>query len=81
MKSNVIEIIFNCNFNLLYISKQDAVWGTLEPTIDEQLNAVEGLPQKIKDTAKDKFKGATVDPAVDKACDEALEKQKNEGNQ
>ena len=59
-------------------NKQDAVWGTLEPTVDEQLNAVEGLPQKIKDTAKDKFKEKTVDVAVDKAMDEALEKAKNE---
>ena len=60
-------------------NKQDAVWGQLEPTVDEQLNQVDGLPKKIKDTAKDKFKENTVDVAVDKAMDEALEKAKNEG--
>ena len=53
------------------------MWGALEPTIDEQLNAVEGLPEKIKNTAKDKFREKTTDTACDKAMDEALEKAKS----
>ena len=49
----------------------------MEPSIDEQLEAnAAGVPQKLKNVAKDKVKEATVDPAVDKALDEAMAKLK-----
>eukprot|EP01084_Bolivina_argentea_P252183 423234_1 len=54
---------------------KNLIWEQIEPSIDEQLNKVEGLPQKIKDTTKDKFKEKTIDVAVDKALNEALQKK------